>query len=202
MRKCDHSCSGEPDRCGSFTSLSLYSLSLRIVHGWRPLLSSKLCDFAFAISAIQSSVTTEPRHAEYVCRRRNALTVFQVYNNVPFGTVRAEPLDGTESYEYDLSAGRFIVVNVDGRTEEVSREFPLSPPLLCLLNPICLPIWGGEYSFYSPRSAERTEDGDVRVSFGYQDELSANGSVVIDHESGAVTKLDLNGNTYERKLLR
>src|SRR5690606_37698606 len=49
LRKCDHSCSGEPDRCGSFTSLSLYSLSLRIVHGWRPLLSSKLCDFAFAI---------------------------------------------------------------------------------------------------------------------------------------------------------
>lgn len=150
------------------------------------------------VGSLQANTPVRPRTAEYERQSSDGmLSCYQVDAYVTGLLVRASSAVTGEVISYDFTSGRFEL-RADGETHiEESREFPISPPVLCLVVPQFLPIWGGKRSFYVPFTARELEHDRLWVEFGASEE-EPNGTVVIDLEDGVVDDLVLNGTTFTR----
>lgn len=94
---------------------------------------------------------------------------------------------------------RCFTLRSDGEEHhEEDRPFPASTPILGLLSPLNLPIWGGETSFYQPQATERLSPARVKITFGHREEAAEFGHVIIDLDDGIAEDLLINGIHYVR----
>ncbi|WP_376890772.1 hypothetical protein [Brevibacterium otitidis] len=125
------------------------------------------------------------------------LAIFSISS--PHCGVPTRPRRCTRSTRGTARSRRCLTLHSDGEEHhEEDRPFPASPPILGLLSPLDLPIWGGETSFYQPLATERLSPARVKITFGHREEAAEFGHVIIDLDDGIAEDLLINGIHYVR----
>lgn len=94
-----------------------------------------------------------------------------------------------------------VVTEAMGAPHRRSNVFrlPSSPPVLGMLSPLDLPIWGGQYDGARVTESAAASAGVIRLEFGNKDaprEASQRGHALIDLELGVVMELGYFGSRF------
>ncbi|OFT91624.1 hypothetical protein HMPREF3092_09500 [Brevibacterium sp. HMSC24B04] len=162
----------------------------------------RTCDLLEILACIQKLNNAGPLYCEYTRYGKDGKFVFRLELNIPLGVIRAESVQAREFCEYNRLTREFTLEYEGERHIEDDRPFPVSPPVLGLLSPIDLPIWGGEFSFYEPLETSAIAPSLIKVAFGRLQDAEAHGHIVMDTETGIPSEFEMNGVRYERTLLR
>lgn len=155
-------------------------------------------DLLDILASLQRADETSPLYGDYTRHSPAGAASFRLEYNVPYGVIRAEAADGSEYCEYSRSR-RCFTLRSDGEDHpEEDRPFPASPPILGLLSPLDLPIWGGETSLYQPLATERLSPSRVKMTFGLREKAAEFGHVIIDLDDGIAEELLINGVHFVR----
>lgn len=125
-------------------------------------------------------------------------------------SVRARTKEGT--YEYDeVGTGHSVVYSpsegslaVTCDAESLSKShgnphFPMFAPVLGMLSPLDLPIWGGSADSNTVTSVRPGPPGHMRVEFGHKEEpfhADSRGYAIIDLALGVVMEMEFQGKHF------
>lgn len=126
--------------------------------------------------------------------------------------VRTDPFDESFQFTHEGGAAGFgqkyyparklLIVTEPGHEpfHDTGRDlFPTSPPVLAMLSPLDLPIWGGARDGYRVTSVAPEDEGHIRLNFGPKDDpddLPGSGYVIIDLDSYVATELYYQGSRF------
>lgn len=162
----------------------------------------RTCDLLEILACVQKLNNAGPLYCEYIRLGKDGKSIFRLELNMPLGVIRAESDQAKEFYEYNRLTREYTLEYEGEKHIENNRSFPVSPPVLGLLSPIDLPIWGGEFSFYEPLTTSAISPSLINVRFGRPQDADVHGYIVLDAETGIPSEFEMNGVHYERTLVK
>lgn len=152
---------------------------------------------AALLGALQSRQFTSPTTVKYIRSDQSGMrTTFHMSRLLNGRQFAARSDNGSEAIAYDVVDG-LLTADLSGETQRLENyPFPISPPMLTLLAPVFLPIWGGDRSFYSPHEIQWATSETIKISFGDPGSTTERGFAEINISDGFVQVLLLNGTRY------